>query len=218
MKDLHGIIFDMDGTLTLPGAIDFAKIRTRTLTPASVGILAFIRSLEDAKRQETLMHIVEEEERLGIERTALRGDAIAALQALSQRGLRLALITRNMHAAVDHLRDTLLEGSGVRFDAEVSRDSPHEAKPSPAGVLHIVRDVWRVEPHRVLMVGDALDDILAGSGAGCFTCAIGFGDDSDADESFRVAAEAADMRVHSLWELAERITTTEPARVEMGSH
>ena len=49
------VLFDFDGTLTLPGAIDFALIRQRIGCPDDMAILEFIQTLSDeSRRQEAI--------------------------------------------------------------------------------------------------------------------------------------------------------------------
>ena len=52
---IKAVLFDFDGTLTKPGAIDFALIRSRIGCPDDTAILEFIQSLTDtAQRQEAV--------------------------------------------------------------------------------------------------------------------------------------------------------------------
>merc|ERR1719506_3661396 len=43
--EFRGIVFDMDGTLTLPDQIDFASIRAQTGVPAGEDIVAYLTKL-----------------------------------------------------------------------------------------------------------------------------------------------------------------------------
>merc|ERR1712094_85005 len=40
---LKGVVFDMDGTLTLPGQLDFQRMRERTGVPPGADIVPFLR-------------------------------------------------------------------------------------------------------------------------------------------------------------------------------
>lgn len=49
IKGVKGVIFDMDGTLTMPGAIDFKRMRERLKLPAGVCLLS-VMHLEEPER------------------------------------------------------------------------------------------------------------------------------------------------------------------------
>ncbi|MBW1674385.1 MAG: HAD family hydrolase, partial [Deltaproteobacteria bacterium] len=48
---IKGILFDFDGTLTVPGAINFLEIKTLLGCPPEVPILEFIESLDNNEQQ-----------------------------------------------------------------------------------------------------------------------------------------------------------------------
>jgi hypothetical protein len=59
MRRLRALVLDMDGTLTMPGAIDFARMRARLLMPPAGGdILTHVAS--DPALQSARAAIVEE--------------------------------------------------------------------------------------------------------------------------------------------------------------
>lgn len=189
-----GVIFDLDGTLTAPGAIRFDRIRARIGMPSSGSILAWIaahaRDDTDRTRMEAM---VWEEERIALERMELGAGFAALVAALEARGpsLDTAICTRNNDEALEAF-DRLLRGRGYRPSAELfrvqiarSHHSPHldralENKPSPEPVHEIIRrwDLGEVFPpvvahehdpprhEAVLFVGDDVDDCLSARRAG----------------------------------------------------
>lgn len=194
LKGRAGVVFDMDGTLTAAGGINFARLRERIGCPAGEGILEHVAAVEDEDRRAELMAIVEEEERLGLEATTVRPEAAAVLDKLREAGLRTALITRNNAEAVEHVTQRLLKRT---FSLMLDRDStPEQPKPHPAGLLHIC-EKWGVSPDKVVMVGDHGDDVECGKAAGTATVLIG---DPD-HEHFVAARPQADHAVGSLDEL-----------------
>jgi HAD superfamily hydrolase (TIGR01549 family) len=201
LHEVRAVVFDMDGTLTMGGAIDFAEIRRRLAIPPGARILEHIATAAvDEEERKRMMQVVVEEEEAGIARTAAREDLVEATARLRDRGVRMALVTRNMRAAVTHFVDNILRDATV-FDVCLDR-SFHPPKPEPACILHIMKEHWPdLGCHQVVMVGDHSDDILCGQRAGVRTVAIGSGD--DADESFRSAAALADASVHTLHELVD---------------
>jgi len=94
------------------------------------------------------------------------------LRALHDRGLRLAILTRNSRRSVQ----TVLKRHGLTglFEVAYTReDGP--AKPSPQPVLEICRRLG-VAAGRTWVVGDYLFDIQAGRAAGAGTTVLMIGD------------------------------------------
>ena len=65
-SSVKGVIMDMDGTLTLHGAIDFARMKRRVGIPRDMDVLSAISKM-DAEAAARATAIVEEEERLGLQ-------------------------------------------------------------------------------------------------------------------------------------------------------
>ena len=102
---VHGVVFDLDGTLTLP-VLDFTKLRSDLQCPKGVDILKFCNS-KSGKEKETALQMVETFEEEGRQNTKLQPGVLEVLKFLSQHGLRRALITRNLQASVDQFLDLL---------------------------------------------------------------------------------------------------------------
>lgn len=96
---VHGVVFDLDGTLTLP-VLDFAKLRSDLQCPKGVDILKFCNS-KSGREKEMALRLVEEFEEEGRQNTKLQPGVFELLKFLSQSGLKRALITRNLQASVD---------------------------------------------------------------------------------------------------------------------
>ncbi|KAI4119996.1 MAG: hypothetical protein LQ345_000255 [Seirophora villosa] len=86
---------------------------------------------------------------------------------LERRGVRMGLCTRNFDTPVTHLLQTFLPGK--TFAPIVTR-AFRPPKPDPAGILHIA-DAWGTDDGAgsVIMVGDSVDDMVAGYKAGAAT-------------------------------------------------
>lgn len=72
--------------------------------------------------------------------------------------------------------DKILEGfslSGYFVDV-VGGDGPYAKKPSPEGIMAVVSSLG-FAAGKTLVVGDSPNDIIAGTGAGCVTCAVAYG-------------------------------------------
>lgn len=185
LRDIRGVIFDMDGTLTVP-VIDFALMRARLGIPEG-DMLATIRSWSPEKQNWafTVIEVLEEE---ASQQLQLQPGAEALMRILDAKRMPKAILTRNTEKTVRHLQGFLK----TQFSVIVTRDFP-TFKPDPAPALHICRE-WKLEPARVLMVGDYRDDILCGQRAGNMTCLL-------LNERNRPFAEMADITIDSLEEL-----------------
>lgn len=191
---IEGAIFDLDGTLTQPGAIDFARMRERIGMGNSGSILHWIEEHAPGPEEaESMRAVVWEEEVLGLERMALADHLDELIEVLVSRGngLHTAICTRNSFDAIERF-GVLLEARGAPalgdlFGVLIARDHHSEGlgrpilnKPSPEPAHEAVR-TWGIE-HRfplvevpeadascyreLLFVGDAHDDYLSGRRAG----------------------------------------------------
>lgn len=96
-RSIKLVIFDMDGTLTEPHSIDFARMRARCGVPPGRDILEHV---EAHPEKDALHAIVAEEEALGLARTRLAAGVHDLLGALAQRRVATALLTRNNDVAM----------------------------------------------------------------------------------------------------------------------
>ena len=187
----RGIIFDMDGTLTVP-VLDFAAMRARLGIPSG-DILATVRSWTP-EQQTHAYAIIDELEEQGRCDMALQPGARDLVAWLEGQGIEKAILTRNTVKTVDHL----LQRLPFRFSVVVTRDFEF-VKPDPAPVLHICAR-WVLPPEAVMVVGDYRDDIVCGRAAGARTCLL-------RNAKSAQFAELADEVVDSLGELHARLRT-----------
>lgn len=200
---LRGIVFDMDGTLTLDGAIDFLEMRRRAKIPPGQDILAHIASLPEEERRQA-ENAVAEVEREGYARIALNHGCIEALQALKGKGLKLAILTRNTDEAVAVFLDRF--GLHHHFDMTVSRDWKGKPKPHPDALFHISK-TWGFAPEEMMMVGDWVDDVNAGLNAGCHTAILKLEKNT---EHLHLAHHTLDL-LHHLIDVVDNHYEVEPA-------
>ena len=102
---IYGVVFDLDGTLTLP-VLDFAKLRQKLGCPHPMDILKFVNSKAEGERTEA-KRIVEEFEDEGRKKTKLQPNVIDLLKFLSDQALKRALVTRNAQPSVDQFLSLL---------------------------------------------------------------------------------------------------------------
>jgi hypothetical protein len=68
-KRIKGVLFDFDGTLTLPGALDFPAIRREMNCPPDLPILEWLETVP-AERKPPLMKILESAEEKAAEESS----------------------------------------------------------------------------------------------------------------------------------------------------
>ncbi|MEM6672763.1 MAG: HAD hydrolase-like protein [Planctomycetota bacterium] len=234
---LHGIVFDLDGTLTAPGAIDFDRIHERLGMPDEDSIVEWIeRNAASPEERARMFEIVEEEEDRALERMAL-GDGFELLaEAIERRGptLRTAICTRNNVNALVAF-DALLRSRGfppsrTLFHVQLARGHRSRflgrsilEKPSHEPVHEIIRD-WglanRYEPtvrhehdrpvhEEVIFVGDHIDDCRSGRRAGIRAGLVLHGAAAAPDEA---TVRAVDAVFADLEEVAE-LVSARPTRI-----
>lgn len=164
LAGVHTVLFDLDGTLTVP-VLDFAAIRGRLGLPPGVSIVHALADLPAEQRagKESLLREIE----LEAARAAKPNHgAMELVQALQARGLGVAIITRNFAQAVAVTLDAL----ELQVPVVITRDDA-PPKPSPEPLLLALKRLQRM-PAGSLMVGDFSDDMQAGKAAGAATCLI----------------------------------------------
>ncbi|MHC4062881.1 MAG: HAD family hydrolase [Planctomycetota bacterium] len=154
------IIFDLDGTLTVP-VLDFDAIRAE-LGLADGPILEAIAHMDDAARARAEA-VLERHERRAAYDSILQEGAADSLAALRRRGHRLAILTRNAR----RWAQVVLDKHGLLMDAMRCRDDG-AIKPSTEPVEALCAELG-CRPGESWMVGDHLFDIQSGSDAGCTT-------------------------------------------------
>ncbi|CAI0436879.1 unnamed protein product, partial [Linum tenue] len=173
---IRGVVFDMDGTLTVP-TIDFPAMHNAVLgedeyrrikaeNPTGIDILHHIQSWSP-DRQRKAYEIIVDYERQGSDRLQIMPGAAELCGFLDSKKIRMGLITRNFKEAVDIFHSRF----GRSFSPALSREF-RPCKPDPAPLLHICSE-WGVQPDEVIMIGDSLqDDVVCGKRAGAFTCLL----------------------------------------------
>ena len=154
------VIFDLDGTLTVP-FLDFDAIRAEIGLPPGP-ILEAMERMSDAERART-QRILDRHEREAAENSTLQPGAAETIRRLRERGFGVGILTRNTRRWTRYV----VAKHGISVDAIRCRDDD-TVKPSAESVLRLCTDLG-VDPSRTWVVGDHLFDILAGAGAGAHT-------------------------------------------------
>jgi HAD superfamily hydrolase (TIGR01549 family) len=160
----HGVIFDLDGTLTEP-LLDFEAIRRDIGIASGLPILEALEAFQGEARARAEV-ILRRHEMDAIRAATLAQGCADLLDELARRRIPVAILTRNVRDAVDEF----VRRFDVRVVAVYTReDGP--PKPSPAGVLSLCRTL-ELAPRDVWMVGDYKFDVIAGRDAGCRTALV----------------------------------------------
>jgi phosphoglycolate phosphatase-like HAD superfamily hydrolase len=178
---LKGIVFDVDGTLCEPQNYMFTEMRSKLGITKGEDILDHVYSLS-GDEQKKAHQIIEDVEREAMAKQVPQAGLVTLMEHLDTNSILKGICTRNFNTPVEHLLSNHLPGHINAFAPIVTRDF-RPAKPSPAGILHIAKQ-WGIisdsdisedgrptakRPIPLIMVGDSIDDIVAGHDAGAAT-------------------------------------------------
>ena len=128
---------------------------------------------------------------------------VEGLERLRAMGFPLAVVTNKATRFVrPHLAKAGIEGF---FSLLIGGDDLPTKKPDPGPLLHAARALG-VPPHRLLMVGDSINDVVAARAAGCPVLVVPYG----YNEGEPVQNLAADGIVPSLAAVADRVRFVPP--------
>jgi HAD superfamily hydrolase (TIGR01509 family) len=201
---IAAVLFDFDGTLTLPGAIPFDLIKRLIRCPDAIPILEYIASLPSPAEARAATAVLEEHELAAARRSRPREGAEDLLLALAARGLPLGILSRNSRASIEEALRHFTRVTLALFAVVLTREDVTRHKPDPEGVL-LAAERLGVSPDRLLVVGDYIFDIQAGQAAGARTA---FLDDGTAA---KVPFPPADFMLPSLTDLAPLLLDGAPS-------
>jgi HAD superfamily hydrolase (TIGR01549 family) len=154
LAEEHGVTpGHLSVTQTIPVLMELASSEIDRGSPSEGGRLRFEAA---ANRR------LDELELEGLARTEVRAGAPELLQALTDKGYRLGLLTRSCRAfAQGALRQT---GLAPFLKSMRTRSSPGPVKPDPEALLAVLREL-EVPPNRAVFVGDHRMDADCARGA-----------------------------------------------------
>jgi len=204
---LRAVLFDFDGTLTRPGALDFAAVKRELGCPADSLVLEWIEALPAGVQREKALAALERFELAAAAQSEPNADAERLVRELRARGLKIGVLTRNGLPAVRRALARFRDLDAGDLDVIVTRDDGIPPKPAPDGVLHAAAALG-VSPAETLVVGDYVLDMLAGRAAGALTAYLtngGVGErPGDSAHELGCPEDAeCDFVVHGLAELDE---------------
>ena len=175
MKNFDGIIFDIDGTLTSTNDLIFAsfnhvmnKYLNKTLTnneiislfgPTEDVILEEWTGTDYPRAREDYYNFYSENHTMA----DLYPGIFDILTYIKSKKIPLSIFTgKGRDAAIITLKKLKIYDF---FEMIITGDDVKEHKPSPEGILRFV-EKFRLNPERVLMIGDSPSDIKASRAAG----------------------------------------------------
>lgn len=158
LKNLRGIIFDLDGTLVDSG-LDFDAMRREMRLPTGQPILEALEVMPSGADRRRCLEILKEHERRGARSARLMPGVYRFLEELARNQILTALLTRNSRETTQ----LVLQRLSLSFSRVLTREDVI-LKPAPEGLLKICRQ-WNVSVNQVLFFGDHAFDIQAGRNA-----------------------------------------------------
>ena len=200
---IRGVLFDFDGTLTRPGALDFPAIKRKIQCPAGMAILEYLDGLPSFGRAACLK-ILEAMEEEAARSAVPNTGAEPCLLSLKMGGIPFGILTRNSLSSV---RIALERFERIRledFKAVLTRDDSLP-KPHPEGVFQgAVR--MGVEPSKLMVVGDYRFDVLAGKAANAVAVLLSNG----GEPVMEPGDPEPDHKVDNLFQILEILGITSP--------
>jgi HAD superfamily hydrolase (TIGR01509 family) len=171
---IDGVLFDLDGTLTQPGALDFAAFKRDIGYPQDLPVLEFMAGLQDEGRRQEITRRLDAFEMEGALSSRPNAGARRLVETIKKAGLPMGILTRNSRASTLKALENFGGIDASDFDVIVTREDPVKIKPSGQGVLLAAREMG-VDPAHMLMVGDFRFDMEAGYDAGALTAYLANG-------------------------------------------
>ncbi|MFB0566261.1 MAG: HAD family hydrolase [Candidatus Aminicenantaceae bacterium] len=157
MERLKAVIFDLDGTI-VDAPYNWSRIKEELETDG-VPILSFLAGLEEPEKSKK-WKLLEKYEKNATEKAVLKRGISELLTALTERGIKKALVTNNSRKNVYFL----LKKFKLQFDCVITRESGLW-KPSPAPFLAVLKKM-EIKREECCVVGDSHFDIKAAERAG----------------------------------------------------
>ncbi len=176
MKKFNGYIFDIDGTIISTNELIFASFNHVTQkylgkTYSDEEIISLFGPTEDEILKEWMKDNYEDARKDYYEFYEKNHNRMAkifpsieeTLSAIKSKNLPLGIFTGKGRLS------TVISLKAINvydyFDLIITGDDVENHKPSPEGIMKFV-DYFKLEPERVLMIGDAPSDIIAANKAG----------------------------------------------------
>lgn len=155
---IRGVIFDMDGTITVP-YIDWSALRAEIGAEPNRTLIEYIESL-DPEQSAWAMGVLEKTENEAALNSELNHGVQELLDTLRTHGIRTALVTNNNRRSME----VVLEKHGLAFDVLLSREDG-AIKPS-ADLIEKAVERLGLPKEELVVIGDGRYDLEASRRAG----------------------------------------------------
>ena len=200
---LRGIVFDMDGTLTVPN-IDFDELYRQCGVSTNDDILKVVKeemSDEEAKRA---WNIIDEFEAKGRTDMKLMPGTLELIDWFHAQGIPMSIVTRNTDKTLQHFFKQLSTPHTMIGLSRDNNDFP--SKPHPASLIDIVQNKWSIPlpTQDVLMIGDSVsNDVVFGNTAGVATVLFLNPPKQTNEEEEKDPLRIPTKTISNLWELPQ---------------
>ena len=167
----RALLFDFDGTLTRPNALDFASLRKALGCRADANILDYIDGLHVEEKRRTELATLDAFETAAARASYPNAGAEDLTRLLRARGIPFGILSRNTRECIRIALENFPLLREHHFAFILTRQNSGRPKPNPDGVLRAA-ELFGLPPHEVLVVGDFVYDIAAGSAAGAPTVLV----------------------------------------------
>jgi HAD superfamily hydrolase (TIGR01509 family) len=171
---IDAVLFDFDGTLTRPGALDFSVIKRAIGCPDGTPVLEYMGGVDDRQQRADMDRQLNRFELDGAAASRPNHGTEQLVATIRKAGLPVGILTRNSRESVVKAMENFSTLSMADIDVIVTREDPVRIKPSGEGVL-LAAEKMGVDPAHVLMVGDFEFDVQAGRHAGALTAYLSNG-------------------------------------------
>ncbi|MCF8068004.1 MAG: HAD-IA family hydrolase [Desulfobacterales bacterium] len=178
---IKAVLFDFDGTLTLPGALDFSIIKKKLNCPLDKPVLEFIEGIEDKSKRSLASQALNDFEMDGARKSLPNAETEPIIRFLQSLNLKIGIITRNSSDIITISFKNFDTVKPDDFNVIITRDDPLKPKPSGQGIRHAAEKMG-IQPEEILVVGDYIFDIQAGNRAGSVTAFLQHPDSELPDE------------------------------------
>ncbi|MBW1836221.1 MAG: HAD-IA family hydrolase [Deltaproteobacteria bacterium] len=200
---IKAVLFDFDGTLTQPGALDFSTIKRAIGCPLDQAVLEFIETLETQGQRKKAMAMLKKFEIDAASNSEPNAGVEELISDLRAQDLCVGIISRNSFQSIERALENFEKVNISDFDLIISRDTPVKPKPSADGILLAAWEM-NVDVKQMLVVGDFVFDMQAGRAAGAFTV---FLDHQSISEHNRIES---DFTISNLQELKKIVRMGQP--------